>query len=143
MHPLIHRGLRLPVSNNVLTHLELGKGQDMPDFIPNAAPVVILVGLIVYFFEVVLPDMLNPKKEVDLEEATKIVVKHKEEVKVLQKDVIETAAKLKADAAKLQEASIADKADTEAKKADVNKSPAAVKEFLQGEGFDVKEIYPE
>ena len=112
--------------------------------IPQIIGGVAVVGAVVYLLEVWLPSFLGGfRADVDLEEAKKEVEGHKERVRVQQEEVNTVTAEVTAAVVKIQQESVADAVATAKHKEEVTKDAESVKDFLEGEGFNVEEIYPE
>lgn len=118
----------------------MSKENDDMDFLYYAAPATIVVGLIVYFFEVWLPNLLDSKKDVDLEEAKKIATTEKGKATKAVTEVAENAEATAEAVKAIEIASATDKMET--KKA-VEEAKEDVKSFLEKEGMHVTEIFPE
>lgn len=118
----------------------MSKENDDMDLLYYAAPATIVAALIIYFFEVWLPNFLDTKKDVDLEEAKAVAKKTKEDTEA-------TIAKVTADSEKVAELtkviddeSTKDKAETAQA---VEEAKEDVEGFLRKEGMHVEEIFPE
>ena len=115
----------------------------MPELIGYAIAGTTIAAAALYFFKVYLPGLLDTEKDVDLEEAKALALAHKKEVTAQQQEVKKEAEAVVEAVAEIAEEAAKDKVNTEVKIKEVNNSTTSVREYLEGEGFDVEEIYPE
>ena len=100
--------------------------------------------LAIYLIDVWFPSLFRSlRNEVDLEEAKEEVKKEKVRIKKEGEAVQKENDEVRAQVAAIQAESVADEKLCEKKIKEVNKDSDSVKEFLEGEGFNVEEIYPE
>ena len=116
------------------------KGEENMEWYHYAPPIVAVVGLIIYFLEVWLPNFRDKKNDEDLEEIKENAESNKEAVQ----KVIDTVTSQHNEVVSTIEAINKEAAEDKAK-TDIAVENAAkdAKSFLKSEGFDVKEIFPE
>lgn len=111
--------------------------------IPTHWIIVFIVGVVIYFLEVLLPRWTDKTIEADLKAAEEAMYKHRESVKKEQAEIIEKNKELKKAVATIVTESAKDKAEAKKKEEDIRTGKTSIKHFLESEGFDVEEIFPE